>query len=108
MSSSEKYDVRHSPRRLSQQNTRMLKQLAYILHEPTLLPDCTIGAQVGDYVTFDYVLRRSNGYFVYSTTGSGSGQQEPTKFARNYQEEPVTFRLGDGLLIAGAPRTSKP
>lgn len=41
--------------------------------------------QVGDYITFDYVLRRSNGYFVYSTTGSGSGQQEPTKFAQNFQ-----------------------
>ncbi|KAK3251116.1 hypothetical protein CYMTET_39540 [Cymbomonas tetramitiformis] len=60
-----------------------------------------IKAQAGDYVTFDYVLRRSNGYFVYSTTGSGSGQQEPTKFARNYQEEPVTFLLGEGKLIAG-------
>lgn len=60
-----------------------------------------IKAQAGDYVTFDYVLRRSNGYFVYSTTGSGSGQQEPTKFARNFQEEPVTFLLGEGKLIAG-------
>ena len=50
---------------------------------------------------FDYVLRRSNGYFVYSTTGSGSGQQEPTKFARNYQEEPVTLAVGKGVLIKG-------
>jgi len=58
-------------------------------------------AQVGDYITFDYVLRRSNGYFVYSTTGSGSGQQEPTKFAQNFQEEPVTFKLGKGQMIAG-------
>lgn len=58
-------------------------------------------AKTGDYITFDYVLRRSNGYFVYSTTGSGSGQQEPNKFARNYQEEPVTFTLGKGQLIAG-------
>lgn len=58
-------------------------------------------AEVGDYVQFDYVLRRSNGYFVYSTTGSGSGQQEPTKFARNYQEEPVTIAVGKGVLIKG-------
>eukprot|EP00242_Pyramimonas_sp_CCMP2087_P011738 CAMPEP_0198201642 /NCGR_PEP_ID=MMETSP1445-20131203/4590_1 /TAXON_ID=36898 /ORGANISM="Pyramimonas sp., Strain CCMP2087" /LENGTH=201 /DNA_ID=CAMNT_0043872151 /DNA_START=419 /DNA_END=1024 /DNA_ORIENTATION=- len=58
-------------------------------------------AKAGDYVTFDYVLRRSNGYFVYSTTGSGSGQQEPTKFARNYQEEPVTLAVGKGVIIKG-------
>eukprot|EP00238_Polyblepharides_amylifera_P011933 CAMPEP_0196595026 /NCGR_PEP_ID=MMETSP1081-20130531/79944_1 /TAXON_ID=36882 /ORGANISM="Pyramimonas amylifera, Strain CCMP720" /LENGTH=154 /DNA_ID=CAMNT_0041919465 /DNA_START=406 /DNA_END=870 /DNA_ORIENTATION=- len=58
-------------------------------------------SQVGDYVTFDYVLRRSNGYFVYSTTGSGSGQQEPNDFAKNFSEEPVTFTLGNGVLIQG-------
>lgn len=53
-------------------------------------------------MTFDYVLRRSNGYFVYSTTGSGSSQQEPTKFARNSQEEPVTLAVGKGVIIEGA------
>jgi len=58
-------------------------------------------AKVGDYVTFDYVLRRSNGYFVYSTTGSGSSQLQPVKFAQNFQEEPVTFQLGSGQLIKG-------
>jgi len=58
-------------------------------------------AKAGDYVTFDYVLRRSNGYFVYSTTGSGSSQQEPTKFARNSQEEPVTLAVGKGVIIEG-------
>lgn len=48
----------------------------------------------GDMVLFDYVLRRSNGYFIYSTVEGVSFQPLDVPTA------PVSCKLGSGELIA--------
>jgi len=52
-------------------------------------------AAVGDLVLVDYVIRRSNGYFIYSTVEGVSFQP------RDVPVGPVAFRLGDGRLVPG-------
>lgn len=52
-------------------------------------------ASLGDSVVIDYVLRRANGYFIYSTVEGVSFQ--PTDLPVG----PVTVRLGNGSLIEG-------
>ncbi|KAH7442654.1 hypothetical protein KP509_03G097800 [Ceratopteris richardii] len=47
-------------------------------------------ASEGDVVEFNYVCRRSNGYFVYSTVDQFTGESSP-----------VTFSLSDGKMIPG-------
>ncbi|XP_002964205.2 peptidyl-prolyl cis-trans isomerase FKBP16-1, chloroplastic isoform X1 [Selaginella moellendorffii] len=47
-------------------------------------------ARRGRIVEFNYVCRRSNGYYVYSTMDSF-----------NKDSEPVTLALGEGKLISG-------
>lgn len=51
--------------------------------------------QIGDGVLFDYVLRRSNGYFIYGTVEGVSFQPSDVPVG------PVYFRLGSGELIPG-------
>lgn len=53
------------------------------------------GARVGDRVVFDYVCRRSNGYFVYGTV-EGVGFQP-----LDVETEPESAILGNGELILG-------
>lgn len=50
-------------------------------------------AAPGDQVLFDYVLRRSNGYFIYGTVEGVSFQP------RDVPTGPVSFKLGAGELI---------
>ena len=50
-------------------------------------------AEPGDSVLFDYVLRRSNGYFIYGTLEGVSFQP------RDVPVGPVSFKLGGGELI---------
>lgn len=52
-------------------------------------------AAPGDQVLFDYVLRRSNGYFIYGTVEGVSFQP------RDVPTGPVSFKLGAGELIPG-------
>eukprot|EP00850_Spirogloea_muscicola_P016145 SM000129S26132 [mRNA] locus=s129:82002:84558:+ [translate_table: standard] len=47
-------------------------------------------AKPGDSVQFNYVCRRSNGYFVYSTVDPFSGEAQP-----------ATLPLGEGKMILG-------
>jgi hypothetical protein len=47
-------------------------------------------AREGDMVELNYVCRRSNGYFVYSTVDQLSGESKP-----------VTLSLGDKQIISG-------
>lgn len=47
-------------------------------------------AKEGDVVLFDYTLRRSNGFFVYSTVEGVSDQPKDVPVG------PVSFRLGGG------------
>jgi FKBP-type peptidyl-prolyl cis-trans isomerase len=55
----------------------------------------SVVAARGDFVLFDYVLRRSNGYFIYST-------QEGVSFQpRDVPVGPVGFELGSGQLVKG-------
>ncbi|PNH00131.1 Peptidyl-prolyl cis-trans isomerase FKBP16-1, chloroplastic, partial [Tetrabaena socialis] len=49
----------------------------------------------GDTVLFDYVLRRSNGYFIYGTIEGISFQP------RDVPTAPVSIKLGSGELIPG-------
>ncbi|GLI65625.1 hypothetical protein VaNZ11_009195 [Volvox africanus] len=49
----------------------------------------------GDTVLFDYVLRRSNGYFIYGTVEGVSFQP------RDVPTSPVASKLGAGELIPG-------
>jgi len=53
------------------------------------------GAAAGDSVEFDYVLRRANGYFIYSTVDGVSFQP------RDLPTGPVEFRLGSNRLVPG-------
>lgn len=52
-------------------------------------------AGAGDQVLFDYVLRRSNGYFIYGTVEGVSFQPKDVPVG------PVSEKIGDGNLIAG-------
>jgi FKBP-type peptidyl-prolyl cis-trans isomerase len=52
-------------------------------------------AQMGDAVLFDYVLRRSNGYFIYATVEGVSFQPRDVPVA------PVYYKVGDPTLIPG-------
>eukprot|EP00198_Chlamydomonas_reinhardtii_P011648 XP_001700985.1 peptidyl-prolyl cis-trans isomerase, FKBP-type [Chlamydomonas reinhardtii] len=52
-------------------------------------------ASSGDVVLFDYVLRRSNGYFIYGTVEGISFQP------RDVPTAPVNAKLGAGELIPG-------
>ncbi|KAG2441109.1 hypothetical protein HXX76_003961 [Chlamydomonas incerta] len=52
-------------------------------------------AGAGDVVLFDYVLRRSNGYFIYGTIEGISFQP------RDVPTAPVNAKLGAGELIPG-------
>lgn len=52
-------------------------------------------AKVGSDVLFDYVLRRSNGYFIYGTIEGVSFQPKDVPVG------PVAFKLGSGELIQG-------
>lgn len=52
-------------------------------------------ATPGSTVLFDYIIRRSNGYFIYSTVEGVSFQP------RDVPVGPVAFKLGSGALIAG-------
>ena len=52
-------------------------------------------AQEGDLVLLDFVLRRSNGYFIYSTIEGVSFQPKDTPVG------PIAVRLGDPSLIPG-------
>ena len=56
-------------------------------------------AQKGDRVLFDYVLRRNNEYFIYSTIEGVSFQPRDTPVG------PVAVRLGDTSLISGLNET---
>jgi FKBP-type peptidyl-prolyl cis-trans isomerase len=47
-------------------------------------------ANNGDLVEFNYVCRRSNGYFVYSTVDQFGGESQP-----------VVLPLGEGKIISG-------
>ncbi|GLC33373.1 hypothetical protein PLESTM_000054300 [Pleodorina starrii] len=49
----------------------------------------------GETVLFDYVLRRSNGYFIYGTVEGVSFQPRDVPVA------PVSCKLGSGELVAG-------
>ena len=51
-------------------------------------------AQAGDGVQFHYVLRRPNGYFVFSTEDAYVGGNDA-------DGEPVNARLGTGELLPG-------
>ncbi|GAB4818133.1 hypothetical protein N2152v2_005179 [Parachlorella kessleri] len=55
------------------------------------------GAQVqpGDSVLIDYVLRRSNGYFIYGTVEGVSFQPKDVPVG------PVLLQLGDGSIVPG-------
>lgn len=55
-------------------------------------------AQPGDRVLLDFVLRRSNGYFVYSSAG---GEFQPS----DVPVGPVSFVLGSGDCIPGLDET---
>lgn len=50
-------------------------------------------ASAGDLVEFNYVCRRSNGYFVYSTVNQFTGESSP-----------VTLPLDGNKMIAGLER----
>lgn len=67
-----------------------------------LVQDLTPGegekAQLGDRIVFDYVCRRSNGYFVYGTV-EGVGFQP-----LDVSTEPETAVLGNDELIPGLER----
>ncbi|KXZ43172.1 hypothetical protein GPECTOR_99g807 [Gonium pectorale] len=52
-------------------------------------------AATGDTILFDYVLRRSNGYFIYGTVEGISFQPRDVPVA------PVAAKLGAGELIPG-------
>ncbi|KAG2484935.1 hypothetical protein HYH03_016321 [Edaphochlamys debaryana] len=52
-------------------------------------------AAKGDDVLFDFVLRRNNGYFIYSTVEGVSFQP------RDVPVGPISAKLGSGQLIAG-------
>eukprot|EP00798_Chlamydomonas_sp_ICE-L_P030454 gene30454-35464_t len=54
-----------------------------------------VEAATGDLVLFDYVLRRSNGYFIYGTVEGVSFQPKDTPIG------PIAFRLGSSPLISG-------
>ncbi|GAX81887.1 hypothetical protein CEUSTIGMA_g9315.t1 [Chlamydomonas eustigma] len=52
-------------------------------------------AEPGDLVLFDYILRRSNGYFIYGTVEGVSFQP------RDVPIGPVAHRLGAGQMLPG-------
>lgn len=52
------------------------------------------GAAKGDLISYNYVLRRSNGYFVYSTQDAYVGDNDS-------DGEPEFVTLGDGAMIEG-------
>ncbi|GFR49598.1 hypothetical protein Agub_g11667 [Astrephomene gubernaculifera] len=58
-------------------------------------PAAAAAAGPGDTVLFDYVLRRSNGYFIYGTVEGVSFQPLDVPVG------PVSARLGSGELIQG-------
>mmetsp|Transcript_5290 Transcript_5290/g.11582 ORF Transcript_5290/g.11582 Transcript_5290/m.11582 type:complete len:238 (+) Transcript_5290:31-744(+) len=53
------------------------------------------GAKEGDLVLLDYVLRRSNGYFIYGTIEGVSFQPKDVPVG------PVALRLGDPKVVLG-------
>jgi len=56
--------------------------------------DAGPSAAAGGRVEFHYVLRRSNGYFVYSTTDAYAGDNDANG-------QPEFAKLGDGSLLPG-------
>lgn len=60
-----------------------------------------VDAQSGDTVLIDFVLRRSDGYFIYSTVEGVSFQP------RDVPVGPVAFELGSGQLVPGLEEVSR-
>ena len=76
-----------------------MQQKFYKLENGTQVQQLTEGAgkeaASGDRVLFDYVLRRSNGYFIYSTMEGVSFQP------KDIPTGPVAFQIGTAQMIDG-------